>query len=90
VTRHRVIYSTAAIRAITTSLPEKVARAAIEFIERPLAENPRRAGKQLLPPLERLYGARRGEYRVLYKILDDSIEIDIVDVAHRRDIYRRR
>jgi mRNA interferase RelE/StbE len=90
VTRYRVIYSAAAIRAITTLLPEKVSTAAIEFIEGPLAQNPHRVGKQLLPPLERLFGARRGEYRVLYKIFDDVIEIDIVDIAHRRDIYRRR
>lgn len=86
---HRVVYSTAARRALTTTLPEKVATAAFEFIEGPLAENPHRLGKQLREPLFPLYSARRGDYRVVYDIVDDELRIDIVAVAHRRDIYRR-
>jgi len=89
VTRYRVRYTAAARRALAT-LPEKIATAALEFIAGPLAENPHRLGKQLLPPLHPLYAARRGEYRVLYEIFDDVIQIDIIDVAHRRDVYRRR
>ena len=89
-TRHAVIYSARAIRKITTALPEKIAAAVVEFIEGPLAENPRRVGKPLLAPFDRYYGARRGEYRVIYEILDHAIRITIVDVAHRRDIYRPR
>lgn len=89
-TRYTVDYSPAAVRAIAGSLPEKIAAAVVEFIEGPLAENPRRLGKPLLAPLDRYYGARRGEYRVMYEILDDVIRINIVTVAHRRDIYRRR
>lgn len=88
-TRYRVRYTAAARRALAT-LPEKIATAALEFIAGPLAENPHRLGKQLLPPLHPLYAARRGEYRVLYEIFDDVIQIDIIDVAHRRDVYRRR
>jgi mRNA interferase RelE/StbE len=89
VTRYHIVYSARAIRAITEQLPEKIATAVIEFIEGPLAENPKRLGKQLLAPLDRFSGARRGEYRVVYTILDDIIRVDIVDVAHRRNIYRR-
>jgi mRNA interferase RelE/StbE len=90
VTRFTVTYSARAIRQIRDRLPEKIAAAVIEFIEGPLSENPRRVGKQLLPPLARYHGARRGEYRVIYEIFDDTIHVTIVDVAHRRDIYRRR
>jgi mRNA interferase RelE/StbE len=89
VTRYQVRYTAVARRALA-SLPEKIATAAIEFIVGPLAENPHRLGKQLLPPLHPLYAARRGEYRVVYEIFDDIIQIDVIDVAHRRDIYRRR
>lgn len=84
----RVTYSSAARRALTTTLPEKIATAAFEFIEGPLADNPHRIGKQLREPLYPMYSARRGEYRVVYDIVDDEIRIDIVAVAHRRDIYR--
>jgi len=86
--RHRVVYSAAARRALTSGLPEKVATAAFEFIEGPLADNPRRLGKQLRDPLYPLYAARRGEYRVIYDIVDDKIRIDVVSIAHRRDAYR--
>jgi len=30
---------------------------------------------------------RTGDYRVLYKIYEDEIYIDVLDVGHRRDIY---
>ena len=89
-TRYTVHYTRRAIRAITEELPEKFATAAVEFIEGPLSENPHRLGKPLRAPYKGYHGARRGEYRVIYEIFDDIIQIDIVDVAHRRDIYRRR
>jgi mRNA interferase RelE/StbE len=90
VTRFSVRYTRRAIRAITDALPEKIAAAAIEFIEGPLSANPYRLGRELMAPYAGYYGARRGEYRVVYEIFDDIVQIDIVDVAHRRDIYRRR
>lgn len=86
--RHRVVYSASARHALTNGLPEKVATAAFEFIEGPLADNPRRLGKQLRDPLYPLYAARRGEYRVIYDLVDEEIRIDVVSIAHRRDAYR--
>ena len=69
-------------------LPEKVATAAFEFIQGPLADNPHRLGKQLHEPMFPLYSARRGEYRVIYRIIDDRVVIVVVSVVHRRDAYR--
>ncbi|CAN5427925.1 type II toxin-antitoxin system mRNA interferase RelE [soil metagenome] len=89
-TRYTVRYTAKAIRAISSVLPQKIAAAVVEFIEGPLADNPHRVGKRLRPPLDRYHGARRGEYRVIYLIKDDVIEIDLVDLAHRRTVYRRR
>lgn len=86
--RYRVSYSATARRALATGLPEKIATAAFEFIEGPLAENPRRLGRQLREPLHPLSSARRGEYRVIYDIVDDEIRIDVVALAHSRDAYR--
>ena len=40
------------------------------------------------PPLFPLYSARRGEYRVLYRIEDRLLLIEVVRIAHRRDAYR--
>lgn len=83
-----VRFTRSAKRALTIELPEKVAAAAWAFIMGDLRENPRRVGKQLKEPLFPLYSARRGEYRVIYRIVDDILVIEIVTIAHRRDSYR--
>ena len=61
---------------------------AFEFIRKTLAANPRRLGKELEAPLFPLYSARRGEYRVIYDIIDEVLVIVIVTIVHRRDAYR--
>jgi mRNA interferase RelE/StbE len=86
--RYDVQFSKSAKRALTHDLPEKVAAAAFEFITGALRENPRRVGRQLQGPLFPLYSARRGEYRVIYWIVEDHVLVEIVSIAHRRDAYR--
>ncbi|KGN38534.1 type II toxin-antitoxin system RelE family toxin [Knoellia subterranea] len=66
-------------------LPEKVATAAIEFIYGPLAQNPHRVGKALRFELEGLHSARRGDYRVIFRI---EVHVTIVAIEHRADSYR--
>ena len=85
-----VRFTRSAQRALASGLPEKVAAAAFEFINGPLAENPHRLGKQLQEPMRGLYSARRGEYRVIYRIVDGLLLIEVVSIVHRRDAYRRR
>jgi mRNA interferase RelE/StbE len=75
-------------RAIAETLPEAVAVAAYEFITGPLLAQPHRIGKRLLPPLDDRFSARRGTYRVIYRIDDDARVVTVVDIGHRRDIYR--
>jgi mRNA-degrading endonuclease RelE of RelBE toxin-antitoxin system len=67
-----------------------VATAALEVCAGPLTENPHRVGKPLFGPLVGLHGARRSAYRIIYLIDDEQHTVDVVDVAHRGDIYRRR
>jgi mRNA interferase RelE/StbE len=68
-------------------LPEKAATAAVEFISGPLAQNPRRVGKPLRFQLEGLHSARRGDFRIVYRIAD---VVTIVAIEHRADAYRTR
>lgn len=68
-------------------LPEKVATAAVELVYGGLAANPSRVGKPLRHELEGLRSARRGDFRVIYRISDC---VTIVAIDHRADIYRRR
>lgn len=73
-------------RALSSTLPRPVVDAVLAFIEGPLAENPYRVGKPLGPPLEGLHSARRGDYRIIYRIDDDTIVITIVQIGRRASI----
>lgn len=84
---YEVVFTRSARRAIERDLPEKVATAAFEFIMGALRDNPRRVGKPLREPLAPLYAARRGEYRVIYQIIDQRLVIEVVSIVHRRDAY---
>ena len=55
-----------------------------------IAENPRQAGKPLLWDFEGLFSARRGDYRIIYEILDSENIVLIHRVDHRRSAYRPR
>jgi mRNA-degrading endonuclease RelE of RelBE toxin-antitoxin system len=71
-------------------LPEKVRAAALESILGPIAANPQRLGKPLLGELEGLRSARRGDYRIIYEILEDERVVLVHRVQHRGDAYRSR
>ena len=75
-------------RAFSETLPEAVAAAAYEFITGPLLVDPHSIGKRLLPPMDDRFSARRGTYRVIYRIDDKTRLVTVIDVAHRRDVYR--
>jgi len=75
-------------RALNETLPEVVAAAAYEFITGPLLKEPYRVGKRLLPPMDDRFSARRGTYRIVYRIDDKNRIVTVVDVDHRRDVYR--
>jgi mRNA interferase RelE/StbE len=67
-------------------LPERYALAIVEFMTGPLVDNPLVVGKELHGPLTGLRSARRGVYRVIYRIDDDQVIVLRVD--HRSDVYR--
>lgn len=85
---YRLELTRAAKNALTHGLPEAIAVACWEFIRGPLAENPHRVGKPLRDQLEGRYSARRGEFRVIYQIFDDIVVVGVIQIAHRRDVYR--
>ena len=86
--RYELIVAPSARRQLSEQLPEAVAVAAFEFIIGPLLENPQRVGKRLRPPLDDRYSARRGTYRVLYRIDQQLRSVTVVGVFARADAYR--
>lgn len=77
-----------AVRALTESLPSKIAAAAYAFITGALLENPKRVGKPLNAPLAPAWSARRGAYRIVYLIDDTAGIVKVTSVRHRSDAYR--
>jgi mRNA interferase RelE/StbE len=54
-----------------------------------LAEDPRPAGAGKLAGSENLYRVRIGDYRVIYAVEGDFLLVLVVEVGHRREIYRK-
>ena len=83
---YRLVLAPGARRALTDKLPESAAFAAWEFISGSLLARPRVVGTPLRN-FEGLWRARRGEYRVRYRIVEERLEIQVLDIDHRRDAY---
>lgn len=84
-----VAWSGPARRALRT-MPEKVGTAVVEFAYGPLAGSPYQVGRPLRFELEGRYSARRGDYRIVYRIDEDEHLVVVEAVEHRADVYRPR
>lgn len=87
---YELVLTPPASRSLRSGLPEAVATAVIEFLTGALVENPQRVGKPLRRDLAGILSARRGTYRVLYRINETKHEIVVLRIEHRRDAYRSR
>lgn len=86
--RYELVVTAPAARAVQETLPEAVAFAVIDFMTGPLLDNPKQVGAPLRDELEGIWSARRGTYRILYRIDDEAREVIVLRIGHRRDIYR--
>lgn len=84
----RVVVAWSAARRLAERLPESVAAACVEFIFGGLAAGPQRVGAPLRKPFEGQWRARRGEYRIRYRVDEETQTVYVLDVDHRRDVYR--
>ncbi len=82
------VYLAPSARRDLNKLPASVFSAVMEFMAGPLAENPHRVGKPLIGDQAGLRSARRGTYRIIYRILEVEIEVEVVRLRHRQDAYR--
>jgi mRNA interferase RelE/StbE len=83
-----VNFSRQARRNLHENLPLNVAATAMETIDGSLATGPHRVGKPLDEPFDGYHSARRGTYRIIYRINEDKHTVEIHSIRHRRDSYR--
>lgn len=87
---YELVLTPPARRALIERLPEAVAAAVIDFLSTALVTRPRHVGKPLRGELAGVRAARRGTYRVLYRLREDTREVIVVRIEHRSDVYRPR
>ena len=81
--------SPTAVRALDR-LPHKIAGAIAEFITATLPADPHRLSKPLRFEFEGWRVARRGDYRVTFRALEDDRVLYIGRIEHRAHVYRRQ
>ncbi len=62
-------------------------RRVLDAIEK-LAQNPRPHGYKQLEARENLFRIRVGDYRVIYEIRDAILFVYVLNLGHRREVYR--
>jgi mRNA interferase RelE/StbE len=85
---YELVLAPPARRALSERLPEPVAVAVIDFLTTTLVQEPRRIRKPLRGDLAGVWSARRGTYRVSYRILEEPREVVVLRIDHRRDVHR--
>ena len=55
---------------------------------RGLTANPRPHGSQKLAGHRDRHRLRRGPYRIVYAVNDAALEVVVIKVGHRREVYR--
>jgi mRNA interferase RelE/StbE len=82
------IQISAAAKKALSRLPKAIAVRADRAILS-LGENPRPAGSVKLAGTANGWRIRVSDWRILYTIEDDRLVVLVVEVGHRREVYRR-
>jgi mRNA interferase RelE/StbE len=78
-------YATSAVRSLRKLDPQvrRRIKAALEIADAQERGNP------LQTTLEGLRSWRTGDFRIVYRVLGDRIEVLVLAIGHRRDVYER-
>lgn len=85
----RVELTAPARRDLDKIVPGSAAFAILETLTS-IAAGPRRVGKPLRMGLEGHWVARRGPYRIVYRLDEEERLVRVTAIGHRSHIYRRR
>lgn len=83
---YAVTFTNAAAKALRR-LDRPVQRRVLDAIDA-LGADPRPPGNKTLQGGQGLLRIRVGDYRVIYQVHDDQLEVVVVTLGHRREVYR--
>jgi len=85
--RYSIEYSKDAAKNIK-KFPKNIQERIIRAIEERLYTSPEEVGKPLIKQWKDHRRLRVGDYRVIYKIYQERIVVFIVEIDHRKDVYK--
>ncbi len=73
-----------------TKLDQQAQKSILRFLRERLAgaDNPRQSGRALQGEKRGLWRYRVGDYRLICDIQDQKITILVLELGHRKDVYR--
>ncbi len=88
---YQVMFSEKVVKELK-KLDKQTARVIKNWIAKNLVEtvDPRLHGKALTGDLQGIWRYRIGDYRLFAEIQDDKLIIFLIDVGHRREVYKRK
>ena len=81
-----LVYTTSAAHAIR-KLDPGIRRRVFAALQKLMAEPER--GKPLQLTLKGLRSWRTGDYRIVYRVVEARIEVLVIAIGHRRDVYEK-
>jgi len=86
---YEVVYSARSVKVLE-KMDKPTAAIIYGWIEKNLVgcENPRICGSALAGNIKGFWRYRVGSYRIIVDILDNVLQIEIINVGHRGEIYR--
>jgi len=85
---YKVLIKNSALKEIQ-QIPKTFRIKIIETIDS-LANSPRPSGVKKLENFNNSYRVRVGQYRIIYKIEDRQLIVEIVKVGNRKEVYRNK
>ncbi|KIH70682.1 type II toxin-antitoxin system RelE family toxin [Salinicoccus roseus] len=87
---YKVVYEKRAVKSLS-KIDKNQQRLIIAWIEKNLqnTSDPKQHGKSLKGQLKDYWRYRVGNYRLLAEINQDEVKIIVINIGHRKDIYKQ-
>ena len=69
-------------------LDRQTAARLVAYLEQTIANDPRARGKALTGELSGFWRYRVGDWRLICRLEDERLVVLVIDVGHRREVYR--
>lgn len=85
---YHLVISRVAEKQLAT-FPKHIANNIVAKIDA-LATDPYPPGSLKLEGSDKEYRIRSGDYRIIYRVENEKLIIEVIRIGHRRDVYKKR